>query len=70
MAVANYVAYTEGGTNKAITTMNLVGNAISMWQFINALSNRDAEKTMWKVQSVLGAIMCYVAGKAYLDLGY
>ena len=63
IAVMNALANPE--TVELCTTVNFLVNAASSFLFYKALSNKDANETMWKVQNVLGLGMLVLSGLQY-----
>ena len=63
------MAYHEGTNNKAVVAMNLAGSGLFLWNFVNALTNNtDTEKTIWKIQTAIGAGMAAWSVKMFMDL--
>ena len=63
IAVMNALANPE--TVELCTTVNFLVNAGSSFLFYKALSNKDANETMWKVQNVIGLGMLVMSGLQY-----
>ena len=64
LAVMNALA--TPATVEVCTTVNFLTNAAGSALFYKALSNKDANATMWKIQNIIGLGMLIMSGIQYL----
>ena len=67
LAFACAIYKSMGTMNYPVAVGNLLGNILAQFMFFRALSNKDAETGMWKVQNIVSLLPLFLAYRKFIS---